>query len=151
MKIIVDTREQKGLEEDFIGMPFVSAIINRKLDVGDYGCRYENNYEVPAYFERKSISDLFGTMTSGYARFRREMQRAKSSKSKLILLIEGSYHTVQQGYSRSSVDGITILRKLHMLQVKYDLDWHILDRKYHAEYIYEYYSAIGRLMKGKKK
>ena len=122
----------------------------RKLDVGDYGVIFEDGYEVPLYYERKSKGDLFGTLGRGYERFRKEIKRAKDNKHKLVLLIEGNYASIKKGHPRSMISGEQILHTLHTLQHKYDLDWHIIDRKFMAEFIYDSYCSIGR-MKGKKK
>ena len=149
MRIIIDTREQ--LDLDFAQHEYVIVTARRKLDVGDYGCIFEDGYEVPAYFERKSIPDLFGTMGKGYTRFKKEIQRARDSKVKLILLIEGSMSKVKRGTRHSTLTGLSVIRKLMTLQIKYDLDFQFMSgREEMSEFIYEYYCSIGRL-KGKKK
>ena len=150
MKIIIDTREKNPIDLEFAEFPYITSIERRKLNVGDYACQFENGFEVPAYFERKSIPDLFGTMGKNYKRFKREIMRAKEHKHKLILLIEGTMTKVKSGCERSTLDGISIIRKLMTLQVKYDLDFQFMkNREEMAEYIYEYFCSIGR-MKGKK-
>lgn len=79
--ILVDTREQSSLKlKDF---PHEV----RKLDFGDYG------FSAPGkcgniFVERKSISDFLSTLSSGYERFEREIQRAKMAGAYLIVLVE---------------------------------------------------------------
>jgi len=77
--IIVDTREQLPL--------WTKNVINKKLDVGDYSI---NGHEDKISIERKSLSDLFGTLGTGHKRFKKELERAL----KLIyfaIVIDGSY------------------------------------------------------------
>ena len=42
------------------------------------------------YIERKSITDFIGTMSGGYERFKREVERAREQDAKLIVLVEES-------------------------------------------------------------
>jgi ERCC4-type nuclease len=80
MDIIVDTREQKPL---FKG----AGIINFKLLVGDYSTlKLRNSFCV----ERKSLQDLYGTITKGHIRFRHEHLRALANNIELVLVIEGT-------------------------------------------------------------
>ncbi len=71
--IITDTREQKPFK-------FIPTKI-KKLEFGDYTADYK------IFIERKSLSDLLGTFTSGYERFRREFIRAKDSGAYMIVLV----------------------------------------------------------------
>ena len=142
MKIIQDSREQASL---IFNQEFVTEIIVEALPVGDYGCEFERGYEVPCIFERKSIPDLFSTLTSGHDRFIREIEKAKKLGIKLILIIEGSISTVSWGTVYSKMPGRTILRIIFMLWIKYDLmPVFCSDRNDMSNFIYEYYCAIGR-------
>lgn len=76
--IITDTREQLPLS--------INSTIRAKLNVGDYGL--VPDHDVGVYIERKSIADFVGTMSLGYARFVREMERAKEVDAYIIILIE---------------------------------------------------------------
>ena len=93
MKILIDTREQDLLE-------FGSKVHTerRKLDVGDYGCEMDDGTIVPVIFERKSVGDWMSTLTNNkkaktqnYDRFKKEIQRAKDSNIKLLLIIEATF------------------------------------------------------------
>jgi ERCC4-type nuclease len=141
LNLIIDTREQLPLE--FCGVLF-GEIKRAKLDVGDYGATW-HNAPIPIYFERKSIGDLFGTMTNGYERFKKEMARAKESGVKLVLLIEASMREVAKGYEHSKFEGSSMIKKLHTLHVRYDLEFHYMnDRGEMARFIAEEYQAIAR-------
>ena len=79
-QIIIDTREQDPIHfEDY-------KTVKQCLKVGDY-CDEEdvtNNVAV----ERKSLSDFIGTLSAGYDRFCREIERGIASKTKIIILVE---------------------------------------------------------------
>ena len=118
--LLSDTREQSPLS--FEGLDGIDKIETIGLPFGDYTCMIDGR-QVPICFDRKSIGDLFGTMTSGYERFKREMQRAKDNNHKLILITEGTYSDVLDGYSHSEYSGESMIKKLATLAVKYDLEW----------------------------
>lgn len=75
IKIIVDTREKKPLNLN-------SETVSKKLEYGDYAIK-NNSLAI----ERKSIADFIGTMSSGYERFLKEIERSNY----LIVLIENNY------------------------------------------------------------
>jgi len=143
LKIIIDTREQKPLDFPY---GFVSGTLRAKLDVGDYACAFENGYLPKVVFERKSISDLFGTMGKGYERFKKEIELAKELDIRLILIVDKPLTTVLKGYEKSDILGVSIVKKLFTLWIKYDLTpVFCKDREESARYIYEFFCAIGRL------
>ncbi len=145
MKIIVDTREQKPL--DFVSH-LVTEVISCKIDVGDYACQYSDGFVPNIVFERKGLGDLFGTMGKGYDRFKKELKRAQGEKTKVVLLIEAPLARVIIGYKHSTMPGMSVLRKLMTLWVKYGLEFHCFrDRDEMALFILEYFTSIGRLRK----
>lgn len=75
-----DTREQLAL--DFGKFKNISSV-RGTLKTGDYSIQ---GYEDQITFERKSVQDLVGTLTSGHTRFLREMERMRSFKAKYILI-----------------------------------------------------------------
>lgn len=78
--ITTDTREQLFL--DFTKFRGVSSV-RGTLKTGDYSIQ---GYEDQITFERKSVQDLVGTLTSGHTRFLREMERMRTFKAKYILI-----------------------------------------------------------------
>jgi len=148
MTIIIDTREQKILKFPF---EYVTEIKRRKLDVGDYMVQFKNNYIPPISFERKSLGDLFSTLGKGYTRFKKEIERAKQSNTKLILIVECSLTNVSKGHARSRMAGETVVKRLFTLWVKYDLSIIFCNNRTEmSKTIYETYCAIGRLLKKEK-
>lgn len=138
----MDSREQEPLR--FVVNEQVEAVEVRGVPFADYWCEIGGK-EIPICFERKNLGDLFGTMTSGYERFKREMQRAKAAEAKMILVIEGSMKEVQAGYSHSEFSGDSMLKKLATLYVKYDLEYHFMNsRAEMARFIVEVFSAAER-------
>lgn len=74
---VIDTREQQ---------PLPVGGTRAKLNVGDYGLSPAKDMGV--YIERKSLADFIGTMSSGYDRFVREIERAGEVGAYLIILVE---------------------------------------------------------------
>lgn len=148
MIILRDTREQKPLEFPY---PYVTGVEKATLKCGDYGCRMEDGYVVPVYFERKGISDLYGTLGKGHKRFKRELLRAEELGIKLIIIVEGSLGAVLKGYKHSTLSGISVIRQLFSFWVRYGVvPVFCKDREEMGFYIYEYFASVGR-MKGKRK
>lgn len=84
VKILIDTREQRPLK-------FKSSL-SMKLDFGDYAVG-EPYYDY-TYVDRKSESDFKSTMSIGFERFKREIERAKSFDAYLFVVIESSIEEI---------------------------------------------------------
>lgn len=78
MKIIIDTREQ---------LPLFSGA-KQTLIVGDYTTKLLLN---KMHIERKSLQDLYGTLTSGNQRFKRMLFKAAWHRIAIVVYVEGSY------------------------------------------------------------
>ena len=106
--IIQDTREQEPLE--FLTL----HVIEGTLSTGDYSVvGLENDFAV----ERKSLPDLFGSLTSGRDRFMREIQRLNGFTFRRLLII-GSEHEIEQGVSRSRVNPKAVLHSLAAIEAR---------------------------------
>lgn len=81
-KIYIDTREQKPLD-------FNNEVEIKTLKFGDYALSNEE-YTCKCHIERKSLNDFSSTLSGGYERFCREIERAEKFESYLIVLIEES-------------------------------------------------------------
>jgi ERCC4-type nuclease len=150
LKIIIDTREQLPLDFEH---PYITEVIRRKCEVGDYCCEYEDKTIPPIYFERKSVADLFGTLSTGYKRFKKEIQRAKENKITLIIIIEGTLSKVIKGIEESQRSGDEVCQQLFTLLLRYRLPFICCkDREEMSRWITEFYLAYGReYLEGKKK
>jgi len=82
-KIFIDTREQKPLK-------FTRGIEIRKLDYGDYAFSSATS-TCNCYIERKGLSDFIGTLSGGYERFIKEIERAKENDAQLVILVESKF------------------------------------------------------------
>lgn len=77
MKIIIDTREQ---------LPLFNAA-KQTLIVGDYTT---SKLKGRFHIERKSLQDLYGTLTTGNRRFKYELFRAAYHRITMPVYIEGT-------------------------------------------------------------
>lgn len=161
MFIIYDTREKKPLSFENLTNVHESFEGTRRatLSVGDYACQFkdgrmccdlrdERGNAVCHHFERKSIPDLFGTLTSRRKRrqFKAEIERAHSANVGLILAVEGTFSRVLKGHARSRAEGIVVARQIITLWLKYGLIPMLCkDREEMARQIIEYYASLGRL------
>jgi len=83
-EIWIDTRENKPLN-------FENSSVC-KLDFGDYTLP-PKNYTF-THVERKSFSDFAATVTGGYDRFLREIERCKSLGCYMFVVIETDYNSI---------------------------------------------------------
>tara|TARA_B100002019_G_scaffold293527_1_gene321976 strand:+ start:6601 stop:7530 length:930 start_codon:yes stop_codon:yes gene_type:complete len=84
LKIFVDTREQQPLN-------FKNSS-ELKLDFGDYTAAGED-YSY-TYVDRKAEQDFKGTMSGGFERFKRELERAREFKSFLFVVVESDLNKI---------------------------------------------------------
>lgn len=91
LEVLIDTREQKPLTFK------VSKIL--KLDFGDYTVGGDD-YSY-TYVDRKSESDFKSTMSVGFDRFVREIERARNFDSFLYIVVDSSIENIRKN-NRSS-------------------------------------------------
>ena len=114
-----DTREQKPLI--FKGLKMVES----KLNFGDYSPLNEPYFN-NVFFERKSIQDLWGTMSKGFERFCREIERANSQNGYIFVVVDYKFSEAQsynynKKFSKASAEFIfsrirEILQKYENIQ-----------------------------------
>jgi len=142
MIVQIDSREKAPLE---FKHKYITDTIVHKLDVGDYRSIYENGKQSRIVIERKSIGDLYGTLTKGYGRFRKEIERAREANIYLVICIEGSYTKVGGGYSHSKRPAREIQEQLRTIWVKYGVTHtYCVTRKEMAKYIIDTFIWVGR-------
>lgn len=81
LKITVDSREQLALN--------LKDTKVEGLSFGDYAA--DEAITGKTRVERKSLSDLLGTLGKGYDRFQREIERAQTAGYNLVILVEESF------------------------------------------------------------
>lgn len=139
MKIVIDTREQKKLE---FKHPFVKGIMNYCLDEGDYGAIFSDTYSCPIVFERKSIPDLYGSLSKQYDRFKREIERAREKNIQLIIIVEGNLTKVLHGAKYSMRTPESLVYQIFTLRVRYNIETVFCkDAVEMAEYISQFFIA----------
>jgi DNA excision repair protein ERCC-4 len=110
--ILVDTREQDP-------WTFEALKVSTKrgtLKAGDYSVKGCASGGIAV--ERKSVADLFGTMTSGRIRFEKEMARLSEFRF-AALVVEGSVEEILRGSRFSRIHPARMLDTLHKWCVGY--------------------------------
>jgi len=134
--ILVDTREQSP----------VIAGRRATLPFGDYACELGDGTMPPVFFERKSIPDLFGTMSKGYERFRKMLRKAAEAEVRIVIIIEGSLRKVSRGYARSQRSGVSIIKQLYTVRAVYGVEIVFCqDRLEMSQHIYHCFDAYRRM------
>jgi ERCC4-type nuclease len=91
--VVIDTREQHPYTFEGIiaaGRPVEVSTITAALKSGDYSIvGHEDHIAV----ERKSLQDLYGTLTAGRERFERELQRLAEMACSVVV-VEASWHEI---------------------------------------------------------
>ena len=91
------------------------------------------------------IINLFNTLSSGYDRFKREIEKAKGLDLKLIIVIESTLTEILWGTKHSQRSGISVLRQLFSIWIKYGVPFYCFkDRTEMGIFIVEYFKSIGR-------
>lgn len=130
--IIVDTREQHPLV--FGNLPTVRGT----LDTGDYSVA---GLEHLIAVERKSLPDLLACLGHGRDRFKRELQRLRAHRFRL-LIIEADAATIERGEWRSQLKPQHVFGALASWTVTYGLPvWlagnHEMASQFVERYLYQ--------------
>lgn len=139
MIILVDTREQKPVFRHELSDGLVRRVC---LPCGDYCAEFDGEMKSTTVFERKSIADLYGTLGKGYARFKKEMMRAKQSKLKLVIIVEGSLLDVLKGIRHSQRDSDSLMSQVFTIRMRHGVETVFCSSRVEmAEYIMRFYWA----------
>lgn len=110
-QIIVDSREQKPFKFEKY------TLIESKLEYGDYSLHPNNKLAI----ERKSLSDLYGTLSGGRERFEREIEKAKKLEGYIVVVVESTLNNMmyqKQKFGKAS--GEFIAHNMRKLLRTYD-------------------------------
>ena len=117
--VLRDSRESHPIafkrEEHIVGTERI------KLHVGDYQALYPDGSRSFVVFERKSVPDLWCTMTKGHSRFMNELALSKKMEVRLVLIVEAPFSAILSGFYRSRYPGTAMVKKLHTLFHVYGL------------------------------
>lgn len=155
--VICDSREKDNKEHilDIFEKHEIKYKI-QSLSIGDYRIQ-SDTYSPPVVIERKgSLDELIGNLldnvkdSGGNNRFIRELNRARDSKTRFILLIEDKdyYCKILKGEYKSKVNPNAIKGMIMSLEAKYpNLSIVGVDKRASASYIHTtlYYHLRQRL------
>ena len=126
MILIVDSREQTPLK-----FPDNIEVEVSGLYSGDYSVKgLEHLFSV----ERKSLSDLCGSLTSGRERFEKELHRLRGYRFKRLLIV-GDRRDLETGNYRSKATPKSLLASLNAFEVRYEIPTVFADEKLAAELV----------------
>lgn len=126
--IIVDTREKDPWK--FTNRRAV--ILPSKLDWGDYSIR---GMQSAVAVERKSVEDLFLTMTRGLERFKRELERSLDGNGRrfFAVIVEGSMERVSFGSRFSFAEPTRVMDIFYQTCTRYGVAPYMCDGRAEAE------------------
>lgn len=145
MKILIDQQEKLPLP--FLVGGNVSGVITKHLPFGDYWCELESGQEIPIMFERKSLPDLFATLSNedGIRRHKRKLEKACEMDSKLYLIIDGTLTDAYKGVGYTKVEPEPLIKRIFTFKVKYGFEPIFCESpKEMINYMIETWEAFGR-------
>lgn len=118
MRILIDQREKRPL---WTKSTIDCQIEKTYLKTGDYSLvGHEDSFSI----ERKSISDLFGTLGMGHRRFKKEIERGLKLKY-FAIVIDGGYGKILSnsfpGSKFTTMKGHVITSILFTIHIKYKI------------------------------
>lgn len=127
MMLVVDSREQSPL--DF--SPFPDCQVERgALSTADYSIK---GLEHIVGIERKSESDLLGSLTQGRERFERELARLRPFALRAVV-VESSWMQLARGEYRSRMQPHACLQSILGLSVRFDVPFLFVETHKAAAY-----------------
>ena len=130
MRIVQDSREQAPYAFNAPKYAGVSVEVGT-LQTGDYSL---HGLTDRIALERKSLSDLCGTLTAGRERFKRECERGRGLEY-FGLVIESSMDDVRRHNYRSAMTPQSLLQTLAAWSVRYGLLVHWCVSREGGEYL----------------
>lgn len=130
MRIIQDSREQAPYA--FNAPRYAGTVVEvGTLQTGDYSL---HGLTDRIALERKSLSDLCGTLTAGRERFKRECERGRGLEY-FGLVIEASMDDVRRHNYRSQMTPQSLLQTLAAWSIRYGLHVHWCGSREGGEYM----------------
>ena len=130
MRIVQDSREQAPYA--FNAPRYAGTVVEvGTLQTGDYSLHGLTDLIA---LERKSLSDLCGTLTAGRERFKRECERGRG-REYFGLVIEASMDDVRRHNYRSQMTPQSLLQTLAAWSIRYGLHVHWCGSREGGEYM----------------
>ena len=130
MRIVQDSREQAPYAFNAPKYGGITVEVGT-LQTGDYSL---HGLTDRIALERKSLSDLCGTLTAGRERFQRECERGRGLEY-FGLVIEASMDDVRHHNYRSAMTPQSLLQPLAAWSVRYGLHVHWCSSREGGEYL----------------
>lgn len=133
----IDSREQLPYQfRTSLSQHISFAILKGALPEGDYAAHLvcEDGPEATAVIERKSLSDLYGSLTHNRERFERELERLRPYGFK-ALIVEGDLPAIARGGLRpdSQVNPRSIVASLIAFSQRFNVHVVFAGDRRHAE------------------
>lgn len=112
MKIIIDTREQTPWS-----FPPDIETVRECLQTGDYSIK---GHEADICVERKELSDFIACCSFERSRFKREMERMKSFRSRCVV-IEGNFREIAMHHYQSQIEPQAVIGSIASWTQRYQL------------------------------
>lgn len=151
MKIIIDQQEKLPLPFKVGGN--ISEVKTLHRPFADYWCEWEDGSEMPICFERKSVQDLYATLSSddGLRRHKIKIEKAKAVDMTMYLIIDGTLEDVLDGCKHTKVEPEPLVKRVFTFKVKYGLHPIFCQNPEEmVRYMTETWEAVGRNFKSPK-
>lgn len=118
MRIIIDTREKKPFR--FYGY---GVLIERgTLKTGDYSVAPPDGSHLDVAIERKSLADLYISISKGRQRFQRELERAQDTLKYFAIVVECSFMGLKhKPHRKTRVSPKSVVGTLMSWSVRYNV------------------------------
>jgi ERCC4-type nuclease len=128
MQIIIDTREQLPLFQNWKGL----NIVKKSLSYGDYSIvGFENQISI----ERKTLADFVACCGNQRDRFLKEIQRYKENGCKFCgLVIEATFQDILYGHWLSNISVITVMSVINHLEIDFNFHFFYDSNRKNIEY-----------------
>jgi len=144
MIILCDSREQDSLAYEFnhVAIDWVQICA---LPYADYWCVLGDGTIVPFVFERKAKGDFFGSFGGRHESEKAKLMKSRNDNVGYKIIIEGSLEDILDGFSRSTVEGITLVRTMFTWCERYGVETIFCNNRYEmVQYITERFFAYGK-------
>ena len=131
--VVIDNREQIPWPFDAItadGNRVIVPVERGTLQSGDYSIK---GLETVVAIERKSVSDFYGSITSGRTRLEAEFQRMESMQFSAIIVEDRLESVLDPGFHGSRVNPNAIRATVASWSVKYKTRWFFVPSRTQAE------------------
>jgi len=107
MVITVDSREQVP----WVFPPEFASVRRGTLRAGDYALHGDDNFAI----ERKSLDDFCGTVSSGWDRFQRELDRMANFPALVVIVEAGMDDVIWHRYNHERVLPTFVMKRVAQL------------------------------------